>query len=158
MQFTNLHAFFSQLNEEEPTRASFPHQLFDKALSSSTFGEANEHPNATSEDRLEMLRREFTHPRDAPPDHQETAIFIDHALEQIFLRVGRIGGYEQGFTEGRERGAAEGLRCVLLKQLQTRFGALSDELVARVMKCDDEQLVLWCTRIFSALSPADVLA
>lgn len=65
---------------------------------------------------------------------------------------------EQGERRGLERGLAEGQRKIVLKQLRTRFGELSEAVVARVNAADGGRLELWAERVLSAPTLADVLA
>lgn len=54
--------------------------------------------------------------------------------------------------EGRREGHAD----VLLRQLETKFGAVDAALQERVKGADTEQIETWATRILSAATVEDV--
>ncbi len=63
-------------------------------------------------------------------------------LELPYLRRIRA----EGHAEGRREGEAE----VLLRQLRVRFGALPEDVTARIKAADAETLLRWSERILSA--------
>ena len=58
----------------------------------------------------------------------------------------RVPRRREGEAEGRREGEAE----VLLRQLRLRFGALPEEVMARINAADAETLLHWSERILSA--------
>ena len=64
---------------------------------------------------------------------------------------------ERGRKEGLKEGMQKGQQQTLLKQLQTRFGALPDSALARVMAAGSAELDLWAERILTAPTLEDVL-
>jgi len=56
-----------------------------------------------------------------------------------------------------ERGRKEGTQKTLLKQLQVRFGALPDSVLARVKAAGSAELDLWAERILTAPTLEDIL-
>ncbi len=79
-------------------------------------------------------------------------------LELPYLRriraEGHAEGRREGEAEGRREGEAEGRREgeaeVLLRQLRVRFGALPEDVTARIKAADAETLLRWSERILSA--------
>ena len=69
-------------------------------------------------------------------------------------REGEAEGRREGEAEGRREGEAEGRREgeaeVLLRQLRLRFGALPEDVTARINTADAETLLHWSERILSA--------
>jgi predicted transposase YdaD len=61
---------------------------------------------------------------------------------------------EQGRHEGREEGRQEGLLLgearVLLKLMRLKFGAVPDEVVARVEAASEAEIEQWAERILTA--------
>ena len=75
-------------------------------------------------------------------------------LELPYLRRIRAEGRREGHAEGRREGEAEGRREgeaeVLLRQLRLRFGALPEDVTARLNAVDAETLLRWSERVLSA--------
>jgi predicted transposase YdaD len=79
-------------------------------------------------------------------------------LELPYLRriraEGHAEGRREGEAEGRREGEAEGRREgeaeVLLRQLRLRFGALPEDVTARLNTADAETLLRWSERVLSA--------
>ncbi|XXX82444.1 DUF4351 domain-containing protein [Sorangium sp. So ce134] len=65
---------------------------------------------------------------------------------------------ERGRQEGLREGLRQGRRHVLLRQLDARFGALPDAVVARVNAADIAELDRWSERVLTASTLADVLS
>jgi predicted transposase/invertase (TIGR01784 family) len=63
---------------------------------------------------------------------------------------------EEGRRQGVQKGALRGARSVLLKQLHTRFGAISDETVARLDAATSDDLERWAVRIITVDSLDEV--
>lgn len=59
---------------------------------------------------------------------------------------------------GREEGLQEGLRVVVLKQLEAKFGPPEDSILRRIEKASQEQILLWAERILTASSPDEIFA
>ena len=66
-------------------------------------------------------------------------------------------GREEGRQEGRHEGVLEGERRILLRQLEVRFGSLSERVVARVQAADATELERWAVRIMSAANAEQVV-
>jgi hypothetical protein len=91
------------------------------------------------------------------------------ALEKI-MQARNLGNYEWksdfcrdlfngGKIEGKAEGKAEGASTLLLRLLRRKFGAVEDEVEARVLACKDvEQLDCWAERVLDANCVADVFA
>jgi flagellar biosynthesis/type III secretory pathway protein FliH len=75
-------------------------------------------------------------------------------VTQQFVELGR----SEGIKEGLKQGVQKGQQTMLLKQLQTRFGTLSEATVARVNAAGTAELELWAERILTAPTLDDVLA
>jgi hypothetical protein len=56
-----------------------------------------------------------------------------------------------------ERGRQEGQRGLLLKLLRQRFGALPEDVAARVARADASQIEQWAERVLTAATLAEVL-
>ena len=61
-------------------------------------------------------------------------------------------------AEGEAKGKAEGLRQVVLLQLQLKFGAVNADIQASVAAAPEEQRLRWVGRILSADSIEAVFA
>jgi hypothetical protein len=57
-----------------------------------------------------------------------------------------------------ERGAREGQRRILLRQLRARFGEVPKTVVARIGAAGTEELDRWAERVLSAQTAEDVVA
>lgn len=81
------------------------------------------------------------------------------ALEKI-MQARNLGNYEWKSDFCRDLfngGKAEGAGTLLLRLLRRKFGAVGDEVEARVLACKDvEQLDCWAERVLDAGSVADV--
>jgi len=64
---------------------------------------------------------------------------------------------QEALEKGRAEGRAEGRAGLLLRQLGLRFGALPEEVAARVRSASPELLELWAERVLTAQSLEDVL-
>ncbi len=71
-------------------------------------------------------------------------------LELPYLRRIRAEGHAEGRREGEAEGRREGEAEVLLRQLRVRFGALPEDVTARIKAADAETLLRWSERILSA--------
>jgi predicted transposase YdaD len=65
---------------------------------------------------------------------------------------------QEGLEQGLEQGLKQGRQSFLLMQLQTRFGALPDDVIERVNAADAEALDTWGRRVLTAGNLAEVLA
>ncbi len=63
---------------------------------------------------------------------------------------------EEGRREGRMEGRGDGEAAVLLRLLETRFGALDEVVRARVWRATSDQRLAWATRVLTAGSLAEV--
>lgn len=70
-----------------------------------------------------------------------------------FIEVGRQEGEARGETRGETRGRA----ATLLRQLQLRFGPLTDAVVTRVQSASIEELDRWAEQVLDASSINDTL-
>lgn len=59
---------------------------------------------------------------------------------------------------GRQEGHQEGLREVVLTQLEEKFGPLDTPILRRVEKASQEQVLLWAKRILTASSQDEIFA
>lgn len=65
---------------------------------------------------------------------------------------------QQGIEEGRREGLQEGKMDLLLRQLEWRFGAVSEAISTRVKQADSPTLELWSKRILTAQTIEEVFA
>ena len=65
-------------------------------------------------------------------------------------------GYERAREEPQER--LEGQRAMLLRLLGRRFGAVPEQIAARVAAATQQELERWCDRVLDAASLDDVFA
>jgi hypothetical protein len=63
----------------------------------------------------------------------------------------------EGRRQGRAEGRAEGQREMLVRLLGKRFGALSEDLVARVNGAEPAQLEAWFDRVLTEPTLAGIL-
>ncbi|MEZ4308871.1 MAG: Rpn family recombination-promoting nuclease/putative transposase [Polyangiaceae bacterium] len=75
------------------------------------------------------------------------------AAEQLIAR-----GEARGVARGRAEGEVIALRSVLVRQLQRRFGALPDDMLARIESAEHAELDAWTDRVITAATLAEVLA
>ncbi|WP_428269665.1 Rpn family recombination-promoting nuclease/putative transposase [Haliangium sp.] len=76
---------------------------------------------------------------------------IEHPMRTVAQQLEQRG-YDRGFDKGLELG----LRRLLVSQLEARFGALPDDLRARIDHADADALERWGTRVLSATTLDDV--
>jgi hypothetical protein len=74
-----------------------------------------------------------------------------------WLEQGRQEGREQGRQEGRQEGLLVGERTVLTRQLEKKFGPLTDHHRQRLQAADAETLLVWSERLLAADTIDDVL-
>lgn len=67
-------------------------------------------------------------------------------------------GIEEGIEEGLQKGEIKGEMNLLLRQLEWRFGAVSETITARVKQADSPTLQLWSKRILTAQTIEEVFA
>jgi flagellar biosynthesis/type III secretory pathway protein FliH len=63
-----------------------------------------------------------------------------------------------GRQEGHKEGLQEGIRVVVLRQLEAKFGSLDASILQRIEKASREQILLWAERILTASSPDEIFA
>ena len=68
------------------------------------------------------------------------------------LREGRRIGLEEGLERGRRLGVSEGLRTALERVLVVRFGPISEDVLTRLKKADEQELGVWLERAARAAS------
>lgn len=64
--------------------------------------------------------------------------------------------YGEGRSEGHREGRTEGEAALLLRQLERRFGNLSDDTKRRINSADAETLLTWGERILDANTLEDI--
>ena len=69
---------------------------------------------------------------------------------------GRQEGLEEGLRLGRQEGRQEGEAAVLMRLLERKFGAISDEVRQRVQSAAVDELETWSLNILGAASIDDV--
>ena len=67
-------------------------------------------------------------------------------------------GMEKGRLEGRQEGRQEGEASLLLRQLELRFGPLSEGSRAQVRAADADTLLLWGDRVLTAATVEEVFS
>ena len=73
-------------------------------------------------------------------------------------QIGIQEGKQIGIREGRQEGRLEGEMDLLLRQLEWRFGPVSEIIDARIKKADSQTLQLWGKRILTAQTIEEVFA
>jgi len=88
------------------------------------------------------------------------ALLPDEAQEDIVSAYDKIRaeGQLEAEAKGKAEGKAEGRRITLAKLLQLKFGALSDDVRARVDAADDAALDLWTERVLFATTLEQLFA
>lgn len=82
-----------------------------------------------------------------------------YEYQSDFARKCFSEGLEQGLERGMEKGKARGKAEMLLKLLQLKGFALTEEQRQRVLECGDEAaLDGWAGRVLDARALADVFA
>jgi flagellar biosynthesis/type III secretory pathway protein FliH len=76
---------------------------------------------------------------------------------QEWKAEGLAEGRQLGREEGRREGQQEGERSLLRRQLEMKFGALSDREQKLLLQADSSQLIKWSEQILNAESIADAL-
>lgn len=76
------------------------------------------------------------------------AAAVEEAKEEIVTAADQL----------REQGREQASREIVLRQLRAKFGALPDEVVARVVAADMERLWAWTERLLTAPTLDDALA
>ncbi len=59
---------------------------------------------------------------------------------------------QEGRQKGRQEGRQEGEAAMLLRMLEKRYGTVSDSIRMRIQSADNETLLIWSERLFSAKS------
>ncbi len=65
---------------------------------------------------------------------------------------------QEGIEEGLQKGEIKGEMNLLLRQLEWRFGPVSEMIHARVKQADSPTLQLWSKRILTAQTIEEVFA
>ena len=91
------------------------------------------------------------------------AIFrIEEGLQMPYVsfveRRGMALGEARGMALGEARGELRGIARLLRDQLETRFGSLPPDLLARLEAADADRLMAWGARVFTARTIAEVFA
>ncbi len=63
---------------------------------------------------------------------------------------------EKGMQKGLQQGLRQGARQILVRQLETKFGTIPNEIAHRLEQADEEQIMQWSERILTADSLGDV--
>ena len=79
-------------------------------------------------------------------------------VAEAWIEQGRAEGIEKGLAEGIEKGQAAGHAGLLLRQLELRFGAVSEAVRERVRGASASELEAWAEAVLSAASIDEVLA
>jgi len=75
---------------------------------------------------------------------------------QVLVAQGRRLGKLEGLQEGRQEGRQEGYAAILVRQLERRFGPLTDDQRSAVGRLHDTEAVDMSLRLLDAHSLADV--
>ena len=92
--------------------------------------------------------------RRTKPDRWETLM---GTVAEAWIEQGRAEGIEKGLAEGIEKGQAAGQAGLLLRQLELRFGAVSEAVRERVRGASASELEAWAEAVLSAASIDEVL-
>ena len=65
--------------------------------------------------------------------------------------------HEKGLQEGREEGRVEGALALLLRQVEIKFGAISDDDKERLSQLNHEQIKRASARILTATTLEEIL-
>ncbi len=79
-------------------------------------------------------------------------------VAEAWIEQGRVEGVERGRTEGMAQGIASGQAGLLLRQLELRFGELSEAVRGRVRGASASELEAWAMAVLVAASLDEVLA
>ncbi|MCO6439692.1 MAG: DUF4351 domain-containing protein, partial [Nitrococcus mobilis] len=99
-------------------------------------------------------------------DDNERRVFQKHYPDEVhamstfaerFTERGLKQGLQQGRQQGLEQGLQQGEAAVLIRQMERKFGALSEAQRRRIEAADAETLLTWSERILVAQSPDEVL-
>ena len=78
-------------------------------------------------------------------------------LIQEGIEQGLAKGREQGREQGRDEGVLLGRRATLRHLFQLKFGAVTDDVLARIESADAATLDRWEERILTATTLDDTL-
>ncbi|EAR23487.1 DUF4351 domain-containing protein [Nitrococcus mobilis] len=95
-------------------------------------------------------------------DDNERRVFQAHYPDEVhamstFAERFTERGLKQGLQQGLEQGLQQGEAAVLIRQMERKFGALSEAQRRRIETADAETLLTWSERILVAQSPEEVL-
>jgi len=93
----------------------------------------------------EMRRLAFVRERAL---HDEVS--FTNAAREEGRALGREEGREEGLEQGLEKGREEGQLKLLERQLQRKFGSISDDVRARLNKATAAELSVWAENILFA--------
>ena len=93
-----------------------------------------------------------------PPEAQEDIVSAYDSIRAESKAEGEAVGVAKGKAEGETIGTAKGRRITLAKLLQLKFGALSDDVRARLDAADDAALDLWTERVLFATTLKQLFA
>ncbi len=102
---------------------------------------------ALDDNELEEYRRHY-------PKEAEIVETFASRFEQRGIQKGFEKGMQQGIQQGKRQGEAE----VLLRQLERKFGPISEFWRQRIEAADADTLLLWAERILTAKTIEEVFA
>ena len=82
------------------------------------------------------------------------SVGVERIVIEDLVEFGEDRGREQGLQQGRLEGEAR----MLLRQLERRFGPVSEDVTGRVRSAPEAQLEQWFDRVLTATSLDDVFA
>ena len=97
----------------------------------------------------------------APHRLASLAAQIGPEAEEVYMTTAdmlRAEGEAKGLAKGEAKGRAEHAAGVLVRLLTRRFGAVPDELRARIDTASLEQLDTWTERVLDAATLDDVFS
>jgi hypothetical protein len=80
------------------------------------------------------------------------------SVERLAIERGMAKGMQQGIEQGLKQGRAQGIADALHRQLNRRFGPLTDDVTRRLSQATPEQLEIWVERVLEAQSIDEVFA
>ena len=71
-------------------------------------------------------------------------------------RIGFKKGKQQGMQHGKQQGMRQGESTMLLRQMERKFGQVSEEVKQKIEEADSDTLLEWGEKIISASTIDDV--
>ncbi len=76
--------------------------------------------------------------------------------KQQGMQHGKQQGMQQGVRQGMRQGMRQGESTMLLRQMERKFGQVSEEVKQKIEAADSDTLLEWGEKIISASTTDDV--